>query len=267
MRKFWLLGLAAAIVAGVLLVIGLHHGSRGGPAGAQLRAERLAAHRLAQADPAAPTLAQQLPGSVDRAYRFLNQMSDRYAQGPVPRLVQSYPGGLPGLRDDTSSHIYDDALVIDAFLAEHTPGGLARAKVVGNAMLFLQAQAVPDDGRLLNAYAPSPLAGPGNVQVADTASSTGTMAWGGQALVQLYAATRDRSYLSGAIAIATGSSPTARTAAVRAATPAASLRPGPRSAGRRPSTILTCTRSSGCWPGRPATAPGRPGRPGRDASW
>lgn len=202
MKKTRVLGLAAAVVAGVLLVvIGLHHGSRGGPAGAQLQAERLAARRLAESDPAAPTLAQQLPASVDRAYLFLNQMTDRYAQGPVPRLVQSYSGGPPGLRGDTSSHTYDDALVIDAYLAEGTPGGLARAKVVGNAMLFLQAHAVPHDGRLLNAYAPSPLAGPASVQVADPASSTGAMAWAGQALVQLYAATRNRSYLSGAIAI------------------------------------------------------------------
>ena len=59
--------------------------------------------------------------SVARAYQFLNLMMDRHTGGTTPRLVQSYLGGLLGLDGDTSSAIYDDALVIDAYLAEGTP--------------------------------------------------------------------------------------------------------------------------------------------------
>ena len=69
--------------------------------------------------------------SVARAYQFLNLMMDRHTGGSTPRLVQSYLGGLLGLDGDTSSDIYDDALVIDAYLAEGTQGGVARAGVIG----------------------------------------------------------------------------------------------------------------------------------------
>ncbi len=65
---------------------------------------------------------------------------------------------------------------------------------------------------------------------------------------------------------ATGSSRSAGTGAGRAGTPAATPRPGPRSDGSRPSTTSTCSRSSGCWPGRPATRCGRSGPPGPGGS-
>ena len=40
----------------------------------------------------------------------------------LPTLVQSYPGGVLGTQKYTASSIYDDALVIDAYLAKHTGG-------------------------------------------------------------------------------------------------------------------------------------------------
>ena len=89
-----------------------------------------------------------------------------------------------GEQNNTSSDIYDDAAVIDAYLAEG-PDGRARAEVIGNALLYLQAHQVTHDGRLLNSYAPTPLQDPGSIQVTDPASSTGNMAWAGQAFAQL----------------------------------------------------------------------------------
>ncbi len=62
-------------------------------------------------------------------------------------LVQSYPGGVLGTQNYTSSSIYDDALVIDAYLAERTADGRARAQAIGNAMLSALAQAAPPGRR------------------------------------------------------------------------------------------------------------------------
>ncbi|MGI8452237.1 MAG: hypothetical protein ACR2MP_34640, partial [Streptosporangiaceae bacterium] len=86
-------------------------------------------------------------------------------------------------------------------LAEDTAGGVARAETIGKALLYLQAREPAHDGRLHNAYAPVPLDDANAIQVTDPASSTGTLAWAGQGLVQLYAATRIRAYLRGAIAL------------------------------------------------------------------
>ncbi len=115
--------------------------------------------------------------------------------------MQSYTGGLLGQRGDTTASTYDNAVVIDAYLAEGTSGGLARAETIGNALVYLQDHDPARDGRLRNGYAPVPLDGANDIQVADPASSTGTLAWAGQALVQLYAATRIRAYLRGAIGL------------------------------------------------------------------
>jgi hypothetical protein len=139
--------------------------------------------------------------SVARAYQFLNLMMDRHSGGTAPRLVQSYLGGLLGLDGDTSSDIYDDALVIDAYLAEGTQSGVARAGVIGNGLLYLQAHDPSHDGRIMDQYQPTALEHPSDIRVTDPASNTGDLAWAGDALAQLYSATGRRSYLDGAMAI------------------------------------------------------------------
>ena len=143
----------------------------------------------------------QLAGSVARAYQFLNQMMDRHTGGTTPRLVQSYLGGLLGLDGNTSSAIYDDALVIDAYLAEGTQNGIARAEVIGNGLLYLQAHDPSHDGRIMDQYQPTALDHPGDIHVTDPTSNTGNMAWAGDALAQLYSATGRQAYLDGAVAI------------------------------------------------------------------
>ena len=136
-----------------------------------------------------------------RAYQFLDQMMDLRTTGPARRLVQSYTGGLLGQQGDTSASSYDNALLIDSYLAEGTAGGVARAKTIGDALVYLQAHDRAHDGRLRNGYTPVPLHAANDIQVTDPASSTGTLAWAGQALAQLYAATRIRAYLRSAVAL------------------------------------------------------------------
>ena len=192
--------MATAIGIAVLLVITLHPRAPAGAACGRAGPVHLDdAGQLAVA--ATRPLAPPLPGGVARAYQFLDQMMDLRTTGPARRLVQSYTGGLLGQRGDTSASSYDNALLIDAYLAEGTSGGVARAKTIGGALVYLQAHDRAHDGRLRNGYAPVPLHAANDIQVTDPASSTGTLAWAGQALAQLYAATRIRAYLRGAIAL------------------------------------------------------------------
>jgi hypothetical protein len=148
--------------------------------------------------------AQPPPGrasSVADAYAYLDQMMDRYASGSTPRLVQSFSGGVLEQQHLTDSFTYDDAVIIDAYLAQGTPEGLARAQTIGDALLYVQANDPAHDGRIRAAYAPTPLLDPGDVHATEQTSDVGNMAWDGQALVQLYDATGETAYLAGAEAI------------------------------------------------------------------
>jgi hypothetical protein len=143
--------------------------------------------------------------SIQNAYVFLNQMMDRYAHGSTPRLVQSFTGGALGQQGFTDSETYDDALVIDAYLAEGTPDGLTRAVTLGNSLLTAQKYDPAHDGRIRAAYSPTPLVtmkGHGRtrtkVRIRDKTSDVGDMAWAGMALTRLYATTHIASYLTSA---------------------------------------------------------------------
>ena len=155
---------------------------------------RTSAETSASANAVAPTVSAT---SVSDAYQFLDQMMDLYASGSVPRLVQSFLGE-PHLTD---SFTYDDALMIDVYLAEGTPEALARAETIGNGLLYVQAHDPAHDGRVRAAYAPTPLESPADVHATEKTSDVGNMAWVGQALVQLYDATGELTYLQGAEAI------------------------------------------------------------------
>jgi hypothetical protein len=153
--------------------------------------------------PAAGVPAGRLRSSVAAGYVFLGQMMDRYATGTVPRLVQSFTGGALGRQRFTASVTYDDALVIDAYLASGRPADRSRAAVIANGLLYAQAHDPQHDGRLRAAYAPTPLRSPADVTATDPASLAGNMAWAGQALVRVYAATGRTAYLTAAEAIGT----------------------------------------------------------------
>jgi hypothetical protein len=141
------------------------------------------------------------PTSTVNGYLFLDQMMDKYATGSTTRLVQSFIADS-AMGTFTDSVTYDDALVIDALLARGTTDDLARAKVIGNALLYVQTNDKSKDGRIRAAYAPTPLTSPSKVSATDDTSDVGNMAWVGQALVQLYARTANASYLTGATSVA-----------------------------------------------------------------
>jgi hypothetical protein len=142
--------------------------------------------------------------SVGRAYQFLTLMLNLHdppgggSPADLPTLPQSYFGGVLGLEHYNVSTIYDDALVIDAYLAMHTGWGDVRAERVGNALADLQTHR---PGRLYDEYSPGGVHSTHDVRVADHASNTGDVAWAGLALAQLYAATGNTRYLDTAAGI------------------------------------------------------------------
>jgi hypothetical protein len=145
--------------------------------------------------------AGQLRRSVASAYAFLDQMTDRYATGSTPRLIQSFTGGALGRQHFTASQTYDDALVIDAFLASGTAAERSKAVAIGDGLLRAQASDPRHDGRLRAAYASAPLSNASDVAATNLATLAGNMAWAGLALLQLHAATGRQAYLTGAEAI------------------------------------------------------------------
>jgi len=158
--------------------------------------------------PVLPGSAAATTPSVSNAYRYLNRAMDLYATGSTPRLVQSFIGGTLGRQGFTDSETYDDALMIDAYLTEGTPDGLARATVIGSSLLLVQAHDPAHDGRIREGYAPAPLATTTKhgrqhvrIQIRDKTSDVGNMAWVGMALARLHAATSSTAYLSGAESI------------------------------------------------------------------
>ena len=159
-----------------------------------------------------PTLA----GPVARAYRYLDVVQDAYLKGAEPRLLQSY-NNESGLM--TAAFVYDNALAMLAYLANPTVANVRRARLIGDAFLWIQANDEAfSDGRVRQAYAAGPMLFygggpyfPGLKREDGKAaflwpfgfggSSTGDMAWTGLALAQLYADTRVRKYLDGAVAL------------------------------------------------------------------
>jgi hypothetical protein len=159
-----------------------------------------------------PTLA----GPVDRAYRYLDVVQDAYVKGGEPRLLQSY-NNESGLM--TTAFVYDNALAVLAYLANPTVANVRRARLIGDALLWIQANDEAfTDGRVRQAYAAGPMLFygggpyfPGLKRDDGKAaflwpfgfggSSTGDMAWTALALAQLYVDTRIKKYLDGAVAL------------------------------------------------------------------
>ena len=87
--------------------------------------------------------------SVNNAYLFLDQMMDNYANGSTVRLVQSYADQI-GLQ--SSAFTYDNALAICAYLTRGRFSDVARAKVIGDGLLYAQKTEPSADGRFRQAY-------------------------------------------------------------------------------------------------------------------
>src|SRR3954471_9476026 len=78
---------------------------------------------------------ERLGPSLRRAYVFLNTMMDAYAQGTQVRLIQSY-SDQQGLM--STAFTYDNALAILAYVARGRPEDIARARVIGDGLLYAQ---------------------------------------------------------------------------------------------------------------------------------
>jgi hypothetical protein len=147
-----------------------------------------------------------LVASIQGAYAFLNQVMDAYAQGSTIRMCQSYADQIAGGTFASTAFVYDNAVLIMAYLARGKRDDLQRAMILGNALLFAQQTDPAGDGRFRQAY----FAGVdnGGVFVAPglsffQGSAVGDVAWSGIALAQLYARTGIHAYLDGAVKAAT----------------------------------------------------------------
>jgi hypothetical protein len=145
--------------------------------------------------------------SVTNAFLFLNQMMDAYAQGSTVRLCQSYSDQIAGGTFLSTAFVYDNALLVLAYLARRTQQDTERAKVIGNALLYAQQHDAIPDGRFRQAYFAG-VADSNGVYVTPglsffQGSAVGDVAWPGIALAQLYARTGIKEYLDGAVAAAT----------------------------------------------------------------
>jgi hypothetical protein len=154
---------------------------------------------------------------VGHAYHYLDVVQDAYVTGGEPRLLQSY-NNESGLM--TAGFVYDNALATLAYLANPTVANVRRARLIGDALLWIQANDEKyTDGRVRQAYAAGPMlfygGGPDlpGLRRDDGkaaflwpfgfgGSSVGDIAWTGLALAQLYADTRIGKYLDGAVALA-----------------------------------------------------------------
>ncbi len=145
--------------------------------------------------------------STSNAYLFLDQMMDAYAQGNTIRLCQSYSDQIAGGTFFSTAFVYDNALLVLAYLAHGRASDIQRAKIIGNALLYAQQNDAMGDGRFRQAY----FAGsPDSNGVFVTrglpffqGSAVGDVAWPGIALAQLYARTGMKAYLDGAVKAAT----------------------------------------------------------------
>ena len=190
-RRFFGLGTTAALVAGT-------------PAG--LAGFARAAH-AAEAKPSGLVgEVAELPASLNHAFTFVNTMMDAYATGSTVRLTQSYSDQALG----ATAFTYDNAVLIHAYLASEDPDNLPRAEVLGQGLLYAQANNFPvADGRFAQAYYVNGAAPGTDVFITPAAapyyfytSAVGDQAWAGMALAQLYKRTGAKSYLAGALKVA-----------------------------------------------------------------
>jgi hypothetical protein len=167
------------------------------------------------AEASTQTLQQPSRASVEKAFTFLNTMMDAYQPGTTLRLVQSYSDQN---NLGSTAFVYDNALVIIAYLLRGRRDDLARAALLGASYLYAQANDPQyNDGRLRQAYWVGPFEIPGltanseyfiqpdgKTNLAEfpwffTGSAVGDMAWSAIALAQLHARTREQQFLDGAV--------------------------------------------------------------------
>ncbi|GAA2025424.1 hypothetical protein WDZ16_10210 [Pseudokineococcus marinus] len=169
-----------------------------------------AAAALAGAAPATAAPARSYAGattsSVAGAFAFLAEKLDQYGSGDELRVPRSYTGGFfqTPTFDFVSSFAYDDALMIMAWLASGSADHRGRAVLLGDALLYAQANDPIGDGRTRASYQPNPfITGDGTPYIGSPAAYSGNQAWVGMAMCHLHAATGEQRFLDGALRLAT----------------------------------------------------------------
>ncbi len=159
--------------------------------------------RGAELDENPPSLREPaFAASLANAYLFLDTMMDAYAQARTLRLTQSYSDQI-GLQ--STSFVYDNAVAIHAYLLRGRRDDIARAEILGNALLYAQQNDAIGDGRVRQAYfvnqpdAHGAFLAPALAPFFFIGSATGDMCWAAIALTQLFLRTRDRRFLDGAL--------------------------------------------------------------------
>jgi hypothetical protein len=143
-----------------------------------------------------------LATGVEKAYTFLRSMMDAYAREKTLRLVQSYSDQM---QLQSTSFVYDDAVVINALLERSDTEDLQRARLLGEALLYAQQNDSIGDGRVRQAYfvdqpdANGVFLRPALAPFFFIGSTTGDMSWAGMALAHLFARTGERQFLTGAV--------------------------------------------------------------------
>ncbi|GAA3633896.1 hypothetical protein GCM10022223_60270 [Kineosporia mesophila] len=140
--------------------------------------------------------------SVRRAYSFLSAKFDEFGSGTALRVPRSYTGGFfqTPTWDFVASFAYDDALVIMAWLASGTKDDLNRAVLLGDTLLYAQANDPIGDGRTRASYQPdSFFTLNGSLDIGSPAAYTGNQAWVGMAFAHLYDRTGKKRFLEGAL--------------------------------------------------------------------
>ncbi len=143
--------------------------------------------------------------SLDGAFSFLNTMQDAYVGGNTVRLTQSYSDQLFAPFSSVA-FTYDNAVVIQAYLARGLAGDVQRAVVLGNGLVHAQATNFPvSDGRFAQSYFVNTADATGAFVTAAAfpfyfyTSSVGDQAWAGMALAQLYHRTGTAAFLTAAL--------------------------------------------------------------------
>ncbi len=195
-RKLFALAPAATVAAGAFPSLLL---------GSSAEAQPMQAGRAQSTLPGLGNDAQQLLTSLENGFSFQNFMMDAYATGATLRLAQSYSDEALG----ATAFTYDNAVSIHAYLASAQPALIARAEILGDGLLYAQANNFPfNDGRFAQGYYVNKPSASGAYITPAAApfyfytSAVGDQAWAGMALAQLYSATGANRFLTGALLVA-----------------------------------------------------------------
>jgi hypothetical protein len=117
-------------------------------------------------------------------------------------LIQSYSDQM---QLQSTSFVYDNAVVINALLERGDHANLQRARLLGDALLYAQQSDSSGDGRVRQAYfvdqpdTNGVFLRPALAPFFFIGSATGDMSWAGMALAHLFARTGERQFLNGAV--------------------------------------------------------------------